>query len=404
MNNSASVPNESRAPRRFQLGMKDLTILVAVSGLLAWAGWRIWDNFNKGEETYVFQETLQRLQSAEASERWRAAGNLHVVNHRDEIEPAIAALVRALNDEDPQVKDTSARSLGALVRRLRIPSSSDVIVEPELVRKITERATTALAKSLSDPAQNVRVGAAVGIGMLSTQPSSASSGGGMASPMKKAGAETTNTPSWKPPRDLAESLRTGEKKWNRETAQAYFGYIASPPPPALVAALQDPSADVRAQAVRSLENYPLDLDSAIPALLSMLEKDDAEVRSIAADVLRKAWPTAVVVPNLAAALKSGDANVRAPAVLLLGRIGPDASSAVPALLEILIETLESNDDALVTGAAKALAKFGREAAPAVPKLRALKDRGKSESSEAAAAALEVIEGRSKTKDETSPSN
>jgi HEAT repeat protein len=398
MNDPASVPNDSRAPRRFQLGMKDFTILVAVSALLAWAGWRIWDSFHKSEETRVFEETLERLQSSDPSERWRAAGNLHSASHQYDIERAIAALVRALNDEDPQVRDVSARSLGALVRRLRITAGSDVIVAPELVRKITDQATTALAKSLSDPTESVRVGAAVGIGALSTQPNSAASAGEMRSPMKKAGAETVKTPSWKPPGELAESLKTGAKQWTRATAQAYFGYVDSPPPPALVAALQDPSAVVRAQAGRSLENYPLELDSAIPALLSMLEKDDAEVRSIADDVLRKAWPTAVVVPTLAAALKSDNANVRSLAVLLLGRIGQEASSTVPALLEILIETLKSNDDTLVKEAANALAKFGKEAAAAVPRLRALKDHGKSEAGEAAAAALEAIEGRSKTKD------
>jgi HEAT repeat protein len=403
MNDHASARNDSRSSRRLRFGMKDLAVLVAVSGLIAWAGRHIWNDFNKSEDTRVFEEIVERLQSSDASERWRAAGNLHIVKRTSEIEPAIAALTRALHDKDPQVRDVSARSLGALVHRLRVPSGSDVIAAPEVVLSFTDLATTALVKLLSDPTESVRVGAAVGIGMLAKQPNSASSGGRLASPMMKAGAGTSETPSWKPPRELADSLKTGQEKWSRATAKAYYGYLDSPPPTALVAALRDESAAVRAEAVRSLENYPLDLDSAIPELLSMVEKDGVEVRSIADATLRKAWPTPVVVPNLAAALKSGDGKVRNLAVLLLGRIGPDASSTVPALREILIETLESKDLTLVENAAKSLAKFGKDAGVAIPKLRSLKANEKSEAGAAAAAALDAIEDTSPPKRQTSPS-
>jgi HEAT repeat protein len=401
MNDHTSVRNDSRPFRRLGFRKKNLTLVIAISALLVWSGWRIWDDLSKGEDTRVFEDTLGRLQSTDASERWRAAGSLYIVNQIDQIEPAIAALVRALNDQDPQVKDASARSLGSLVRRLRIPAGSDVTAEPQLVRKITEHATTALAQSLSDSAECVRVGSAVGIGMLSTQPNSAPSGGGMRSAIM-VGDVTANTPSWKPPRELAEGLKNGKEKWSRITAQAYYGYIDYDPPLQLVAALTDESPAVRLQAVRSLGNYPLKLDSAIPTLLSMLEKEDAEARSISEEILRKAWPTAVVIPNLATALKSDDAHVRAMAALLLGRIGPEATSAVPTLVAILIESLESKDETLAEDAAKALAKFGKQAAAAIPRLRSLKENKKSAACEAAAVALDAIEAATPPKQQTSP--
>jgi HEAT repeat protein len=135
----------------------------------------------------------------------------------------------------------------------------------------------------------------------------------------------------------------------------------------------------------------------------MLEKEDAEARSISEEILRKAWPTAVVIPNLATALKSENTHVRAMAALLLGRIGPEATSAVPTLVAILIESLESKDEMLVEEAAKALARFGKEAAAAIPRLRSLRENKKSAASEAAAAALGAIEGTMKPIQVTSPS-
>jgi HEAT repeat protein len=135
----------------------------------------------------------------------------------------------------------------------------------------------------------------------------------------------------------------------------------------------------------------------------MLEKEDAEARSVSEEILRKAWPTAVVIPNLATALKSDDAHVRAVAALLLGRIGPEATSAVPTLVAILIESLESKDETLAEEAAKALAKFGNEAAAAIPKLRSLRENKKSAASEAGAVALDAIERTMKPIQGTSPS-
>ena len=257
-------------------------------------------------------------------------------------------------------------------------------------------------------------------------------------------------------------------------------------------------------------NYPLNLDAAIPSLLSMLEKDEPPVRQECNAALRLAWPTSAVVPALNDALKGKSPQVTALAALLLGRIGPEASPAVPNLLVVLkqpldpatprsalgkmqqdapclaaralgaistnseviaalsdtlksdldyrhgaaaygltqigeparaaapavadaysrwleskerlntgqamtialgrlapktpaeqqavallVEAIDLKDKSIEIEAAKALAKFGKSAVSAVPRLRALKEQNKADVTAAAAAALEAIEGKSK---------
>ena len=519
MNDETVTPNDAGSPRRAQFGLKNLLVLVAVCGLFAWAGWKIWANLDEDETARNFKETLQQLRSTDPSERWRAAANLQIVSNARDIDPAVASLIGALGDQDSQVKITASRALGALLSRLRMPSESDVTAAPEEIQKHMAAATTGLLEMLGDSEAQVRQGALVGLTLMSKQPNSTPRGGlaGRAPTVPGAGAARPSKPVWQPPPDLSEDLESGETKWTKATAQAFYGYVDTDVPPAIVAALKDPSAIVRLEAVRCLENYPLNLDAAIPTLISLVEQDDPELHNACLYTLRAAWPTSVVLPSLTEALQSKSADVRALAILLLGRIGPDASSTVPALLavlkespepatsrpssgqqqdpavmaaralgqisssdlviaslsetlgselvtrqggaayglaqigekaaaaapnlvaayrkwfdskgrsevgrsmtaalgriapktplepdavKLLAETLELKDQTLVENAAKALAKFGKEAAPAIPKLRALKEKGQSEASEAASAALDAIEGHSKAKEQTSPS-
>jgi HEAT repeat protein len=83
----------------------------------------------------------------------------------------------------------------------------------------------------------------------------------------------------------------------------------------------------------------------------------------------------------------------------LGRIAPKTPVESDAV-KLLGDTLDSKDETLVENAARALAKFGKEAAATIPKLRALKENGQSDASAAAAAALEAIEGKSEPKEQT----
>ncbi len=121
-----------------------------------------------------------------------------------------------------------------------------------------------------------------------------------------------------------------------------LGPIGEPAPPALLAALADPSARVRAVALQTLAHFTSGADQAVPVLLR-----DADLKAppggprlakgatpgsalqAAAENLQ---PTGAVVPILAKALESPNPVVQRAAVTLLGRVGPDARSTAPALI------------------------------------------------------------------------
>jgi HEAT repeat protein len=332
----ASVAREKRQPH---FGLKELMFLAVTCAVFAWAGWRAWDDYNTEPATRRFRETLQRLQSSEPAERWRAAGNLGGLSRTRDIELAVPALCRAGDDKDIEVRISTARSLGALVFSFRHPQD-DASLPPELVRKWTEEATRALVKLLADPVEMVRVSAVSALGTMARQPGQSSDMPALARPAMFGGGGPARKAAPQPPAELTEALENGSIKWSRATAQKYYGYADEDPAPELVAALKDSSVRVRIAVAAALQNYPLNLDATIPTLLSMLESDEHKVGEVCQSTLRAAWPTPAAVPALVAALASDRAEVRALGAFLLGRIGPEASSAVPALLATLKEPLD----------------------------------------------------------------
>jgi HEAT repeat protein len=178
--------------------------------------------------------------------------------------------------------------------------------------------------------------------------------------------------------------------------------------------------------LQTLSQFTSGADQAVPVLLK-----DAEIKAPpsglqvakgagpgsplhkAAEGLR---PTAAVVPILAKALESQNPDVRSVAVVLLGRVGPDARSTAPALVaatnalihakndepsregpqfsdyaSTLVQILPAEEAVSVlsqamgpdnrgtrTEAVRALGKLGAKAQTAVPiLLKAIKDRGNS---------------------------
>jgi HEAT repeat protein len=108
-------------------------------------------------------------------------------------------------------------------------------------------------------------------------------------------------------------------------------------PSALIEARGDESDEVRAAAIRALARYGPDLDSQIPTLFAMIETEKGDVRTACIGPLQTAWPTPALTPNLIELLKSRDHVIRYNAALLLGRIGPEASAAIPGLIAVLNE-------------------------------------------------------------------
>ncbi|MEX2118646.1 MAG: HEAT repeat domain-containing protein [Pirellulales bacterium] len=92
----------------------------------------------------------------------------------------------------------------------------------------------------------------------------------------------------------------------------------------------------RWRAARRLRDVGPRAKQAIPALVAVLEDDDADVASMAAEALGAVGAaTEVVVPSLAEALAHPDWVVRWSAAGALARIGPDARAADKALIRVI---------------------------------------------------------------------
>lgn len=136
---------------------------------------------------------------------------------------------------------------------------------------------------------------------------------------------------------------------------------------ALVRALDDPEAAVRAAAASALAKAGAQAQTASPALVARLRDPDENVRLRAADALVVIGPTAASLPQLIRMLEGEAAPVRAVAARVVAAMGPAGRDAVPSLTAALGEP----DDVTRTAAAVALAQIGPEARTAVPALLAV---------------------------------
>jgi HEAT repeat protein/lysophospholipase L1-like esterase len=196
---------------------------------------------------------------------------------------------------------------------------------------------------------------------------------------------------------LVVALRDADPGVVTEAARALggFGSAARAASAPLLALLDHPRDDVRAQAARSAWDVGLSADQtgallakvddaddyvrhfavwaagqlggagrdAVPALLAMLDKEDGHEPGPAALSLRRIAATdAAIVPRLAAGLWEAEAKRRAQAALNLGKLGPAASAAVPDL----VRALDDRDETVRADAAIALGRI--EGAAAVPAL------------------------------------
>lgn len=121
----------------------------------------------------------------------------------------------------------------------------------------------------------------------------------------------------------------------RDAALTGFPHAGAAPVPDLVELLHDPDAGVRKSAAEALGKCRTAARAAATELARSLKDDkDAVVRKTAAEALPKVGGNAAAAAAaLASALKDEDEEVASNAVFALWELGPDAKSAVPALLE-----------------------------------------------------------------------
>lgn len=179
---------------------------------------------------------------------------------------------------------------------------------------------------------------------------------------------------------LVNALKSTDTDQRRSAARelADLGGEAKAAAPALIEAMTtDSDLFVRRFAAQAVGKVGADPKVAVPALTALLNDKHKELNEAAVEALGRMGAPAV--PALSEALKGGagprrvrpgqnvpdgSALVRSKAAAALGRIGPDAKAAVPALVEAL------KDNSIRTDAATALGEIGGAAKDALPALEA----------------------------------
>jgi hypothetical protein len=134
------------------------------------------------------------------------------------------------------------------------------------------------------------------------------------------------------------------------------------PLPDLIRALRSRTAADRLRAAKDLGRLGWLAREALPALVGVLDDEDAKVREAAAHAVGQMGPDAL--PELMRMLAHEDKYVRRNAVWALGKLGPLAGSA----LRDLCRTLKDSDPRTASGAAQGLGNMGAAGAEAVPAL------------------------------------
>jgi HEAT repeat protein len=144
----------------------------------------------------------------------------------------------------------------------------------------------------------------------------------------------------------------------------------------LTAALKDPMADVRLDAVQLLIDLGPDAKECLPALVDVLGDADGKVRVTAAEAVWRLGKPSAALPALVAALRDKDPGNRAYAAAQLGYLmREDAKPAVPAL----IQALWDEDTGVRAAAEEALGRISASARAAIPALlTALKRPGEED--------------------------
>jgi HEAT repeat protein len=172
---------------------------------------------------------------------------------------------------------------------------------------------------------------------------------------------------------VAPLMKVLKKSSNGERRQAAamlgaIGPKAKPAVESLVRLLDDDDEQVREAGMTALEKIGTNAAEAVPDLTLILEGKGKTASGPwllqAARVLGKVGPSArTAVPALTACLKDRHIELARQACLVLGGLGKDAAPAVPALIDILKNREPARD-----AAANALGMIGPAAKQAVPTL------------------------------------
>ena len=137
--------------------------------------------------------------------------------------------------------------------------------------------------------------------------------------------------------------RINPKEQRREEIINQLRLTGDEAAPALIRALKDPNVQMRRNAELVIwwlawgyDSKPMDMRTAIPALIQATTDEDATVRAWAALTLGQIGPDArAAIPVLIKLVGNPDEGCRNNACIALGDIGPAAKDALPALRKAL---------------------------------------------------------------------
>jgi HEAT repeat protein len=253
----------------------------------------------------------RRLRDGDAAKRIAAIDDLERFGPYDP-GVAIPALRSSLKDEEARVRASGALALVMVVRGTGLSGAA----QPE-----ARRAVAALFENLKDPEANARASAVHALWLL------ASLWEGPAGVVDRSGVH-----------DALIEAAADPDATVRHSAVHGLGAIgpklSDDPPPALPAALEDTSDEVRTAAADALARFPKGLPRLLPSLVRSFEKARPGARPAYALVLNRIRPwafSADAVLALGSALSSPDDEVRCSAASALRAFSEMAYPAIPAL-------------------------------------------------------------------------
>jgi HEAT repeat protein len=293
------------------------------------------------------------LRSGNPSERQSALRQVVQFGMGD-INRSIPLVIESLADSDAAVRAQAAQTLAILGSYAVLESPSDMSSQsggPGLVSATTSALIVTLAK---DEQSFVRAAAADALRNISVTTPRAAAMSTRGSEKAGGGPARATTPSTSPvdlnaiEAALTAALhdRNDDVRSAAATALGGAGPRASAEPPQpLVKALSDESAATRAAAAKALANFQSGLGPVIPALIRLSASDTHAVHEACTEALgkiKRSAYSAAAVPALVDGLKDRDREVRLHVLSLLAPLGPEAADAVPALIAVLNEPLDSD--------------------------------------------------------------
>jgi HEAT repeat protein len=337
---------EQKKGRQFQTGVRTLIVLVASCGIIIWAARSLW------ESQHPAYGVALGLHAGNPSERVNAI-RLLVQAGLVDTGVAIPPLIAALSDPEPEVRIGACEALAQLVCGAVKPGPS-----ADAVRT----ASSALIGSLKDPKPDVRSAAFKALDAIVSFTRSAGS----------IDHERVFV--------AASEMLEVQDAEVRVAAVGALGSTArkltNGPPSALRANLADESSGVRTAAIKALTCFQRDLDRWIPLLFEALERgeDGREWGTLPNPVHQVRPPaySAAALPALVKGLSSRNQEVRFWALTLIVTLGRDAEPAIPNLIKIMAEPIDSagvgtgKDHRMAWDPACAAAQALSKIAPATP--------------------------------------